>query len=45
MIFLCLKKISRTLGMFTINISSPNTEGLRNFHEQKELDNLFTRFK
>ena len=24
----------------TINISSPNTEGLRDFHEQKELEKL-----
>ena len=38
--FMCLKKISPYAGYVTINISSPNTEGLRNFHEQKELDNL-----
>ena len=24
----------------TINISSPNTEGLRDFHDQKELEKL-----
>ena len=37
---MCLKKISPYARYVTINISSPNTEGLRNFHEQKELDNL-----
>ena len=26
----------------TINISSPNTEGLRNFHDKKELEKLLT---
>ena len=26
----------------TINISSPNTEGLRDFHDQKELEKLLT---
>ena len=26
----------------TINISSPNTEGLRNFHDEKEMEKLFT---
>ncbi len=36
----CLKKISPFGGYVTINISSPNTEGLRDFHEQKELEKL-----
>ena len=27
-------------GYITINISSPNTEGLRDFHDQKELEKL-----
>ena len=27
-------------GYLTINISSPNTEGLRNFHDQKELESF-----
>ena len=29
-------------GYLTINISSPNTEGLRDFHDQKELEKLLT---
>ena len=36
----CLKKISPFGGYVTINISSPNTEGLRDFHDQKELEKL-----
>ncbi len=36
----CLKKISPHAGYITINISSPNTEGLRDFHDQKELEKL-----
>ena len=27
-------------GYLTINISSPNTEGLRDFHDEQELDKL-----
>ena len=38
--FTCLSKLSSFAGYITINISSPNTEGLRNFHEQKALENL-----
>ena len=34
------KKISPFGGYVTINISSPNTEGLRDFHDQKELEKL-----
>ena len=28
--------------ILTINISSPNTEGLRDFHDRKELEKLLT---
>ena len=38
--FLCLSKLSSLAGYITINISSPNTEGLRDFHEKKELEKL-----
>ncbi len=38
--YLCLSKLSSYAGYLTINISSPNTEGLRNFQEQKELEKL-----
>ena len=38
--YLCLSKLSSIAGYITINISSPNTEGLRNFHDQKELEKL-----
>ena len=38
--FICLSKLSSFAGYITINISSPNTEGLRNFHEQKALEKL-----
>ena len=40
--YLCLSKLSSYAGYLTINISSPNTEGLRNFQEQKELEKLLT---
>ena len=38
--FICLSKLSSFAGYITINISSPNTEGLRNFHEKKALEKL-----
>jgi len=38
--YLCLKKLSPCAGYVTINISSPNTDGLRDFHDQKELEKL-----
>ncbi len=38
--YVCLSKLSSFAGYLTINISSPNTEGLRNFHDQKELEKL-----
>ena len=36
----CLSKLFPQADYITINISSPNTEGLRDFHEKKELENL-----
>ena len=32
-------------GYLTINISSPNTQGLRDFHDEKELEKLIKRNK
>ena len=32
--YMCLTKFPKQAGYVTINISSPNTEGLRNFHEK-----------
>ncbi len=40
--YLCLSRLSSYAGYITINISSPNTEGLRNFHDQNELERLLT---
>ena len=40
--YICLSKLSTYADYITINISSPNTEGLRSFHDQKELENLLT---
>ena len=40
--FVCLSRLSNYAGYITINISSPNTEGLRNFHDQKELEKLLS---
>ena len=37
---LCLKNFFNIADYITINISSPNTEGLRDFHEQKKLADL-----
>ncbi len=36
----CLKTFHHTADYITINISSPNTEDLRNFHEQTKLHEL-----
>ena len=36
----CLKIFDGLSDYITINISSPNTEDLRNFHDQKKLDDL-----
>ena len=38
----CLSRLFTYAGYMTINISSPNTEGLRNFHDKKELEKLLT---
>ena len=38
--YLCLSRLFTYAGYLTINISSPNTEGLRDFHQQKELERL-----
>ena len=38
--YLCLSKLATSAGYLTINISSPNTVGLRNFHEHQELNKL-----
>ena len=36
----CFKKFHNLADYITINISSPNTENLRSFHNHNELDNL-----
>ena len=38
--YLCLSKLFLNAGYLTINISSPNTEGLREFHNQQDLEKL-----
>ena len=40
--YFCLSRLYSYAGYITINISSPNTEGLRNFHDQKKLENLLS---
>ena len=40
--YLCLSRLASHAGYLTINISSPNTEGLRDFHDKNELDKLLT---
>ena len=40
--YICLSKLFDYAGYLTINISSPNTEGLRSFHDRKVLDKLLT---
>ena len=35
-------RLSSYAGYLTINISSPNTEGLRDFHDQDELEKLLS---
>ena len=40
--FTCLSRLSMHASYITINISSPNTEGLRNFHNQEEMKKLLT---
>ena len=36
----CIKEIYNFANYITINISSPNTPGLRDFHDEKTLQNL-----
>ena len=38
--YLCLSKLAHYSSYITINISSPNTQGLRDFHNEVELENL-----
>jgi len=40
--YTCLSRLSMFAGYITINISSPNTEGLRDFHDQSELKKLLS---
>ena len=40
----CFKTFQDVADYITINISSPNTEDLRSFHDQKKLNNVF-KFK
>ena len=35
-----IKTLFKYAGYLTINISSPNTEGLRDFHDQNSLEKL-----
>ena len=41
----CLKKFYNVADYITINISSPNTENLRNFHKEEEMNNLLSKIK
>ena len=38
--YFCLEKLSAQADYLTINISSPNTEGLREFHHNNKMDDL-----
>ena len=40
--YLCLSRLSSCAGYVTINISSPNTEGLRDFHNYAEMEKLLS---
>ncbi|MDC0449524.1 quinone-dependent dihydroorotate dehydrogenase [Pelagibacteraceae bacterium] len=39
----CFDKLNKLASYITINISSPNTDGLRDFHEEKLLSDLLTK--
>jgi len=41
----CLNKFYNVADYITINISSPNTENLRNFHKEEEMNNLLSKIK
>ena len=42
---ICFKKLYDAAGYFTINISSPNTKGLRELQEEENLKNLLSKIK
>jgi len=39
----CFSKLNKFASYITVNISSPNTEGLRDFHEEKLLSELLNK--
>tara|TARA_B110000211_G_scaffold227119_1_gene281556 strand:+ start:317 stop:1363 length:1047 start_codon:yes stop_codon:yes gene_type:complete len=39
----CFSQLNQLASYITVNISSPNTEGLRDFHEEKLLSNLLIK--
>ena len=39
----CFNRLNKLANYITVNISSPNTEGLRDFHEEKLLSNLLSK--
>jgi dihydroorotate dehydrogenase len=39
----CFNKLNKLASYITVNISSPNTEGLRDFHEERLLSNLLSK--
>ena len=41
----CLNRFYNVADYITINISSPNTENLRNFHKEEEMNNLLSKIK
>jgi dihydroorotate dehydrogenase len=43
--FLCLSRLSNDSGYITINISSPNTEGLRNFSQSRRNEKIINWIK
>ena len=42
---ICFRKFYNLADYITINISSPNTENLRDFHNQDELNSLIDKLK
>ena len=40
--YICLSRLATYAGYITINISSPNTEGLRDFHDHEEMKKLLS---
>ena len=40
---ICLERLRDLAQFFTVNVSSPNTPGLRNLQSRESLDELFTR--